>query len=132
MSGYNQTGYPKLGLTSVTSYVAAGAGTTVFMDEAVISSGPNFVEGAGAANALTATMTDIVAGTSIHPRVGTMVLVKTGYALQIGANTFNLNSHGTDSIVSAHNYATNLDTIIAAGAMLLLAFDGTRWQAVGY
>jgi hypothetical protein len=60
------------------------------------------------------------------------VILKTSAALQKGANTFNLNSHGTDAIVSGHNPSNNISTVIAAGAMLHLVFDGTSWQAVGY
>jgi hypothetical protein len=135
---YNKVGYPKTGFTSARTTVAAGAaGTTVFMDEVVVTKGPNFASGGGAANALVATITSIVAGVNSHagntiPETGTCVILKTAYALQAGANTFNLNSHGADSIVSQHNNATNIETIIAAGAMLELIFDGTNWQAVGY
>ena len=107
-------------------------GTTVFMDEAVVSTGPNYAVAGGTNNALTATITSVTSGTLITPIVGTSVILKTMYSLQKGANTFNLNGHGTNSIVSQHNVATNIETIIAAGAMLELIFDGTYWQAVGY
>ena len=117
------------------SDVTAGAmGVTVFMDEAVISKGPNYCEDHGSANALSATITSVITGIKIHPYTGMDVIVKTANALQAGANTFNLNGHGTDAITSqnAGSGAHNLQTIIAAGAMLELIFDGTSWQAVGY
>jgi hypothetical protein len=124
---YNKKGYPKTGFTS-------DLGTTVFADEIVVSKGPNFCVDAGAANALVATITTVVPGTTVHPYVGMSVIVKTSNALRRGANTFNLNSHGADSIISqnAGNTNANIGTIIAAGAMLKLIFDGTYWQAIGY
>jgi len=135
---FNKTGYPKTGFSSAKTIVAAGAiGTTVFFDEVVTTFGPNYCIDAGAANALVATLTAIVSGVlpsrTIHPEAGMRVIVKTRNALQAGANTFNLNSHGTDSIVkqSSGALAHNLTTVIASGAMLEMVFDGTYWQVVG-
>ena len=135
MPSYNKIDYPKTSFMQVFSQTTAGAlGTTVFMDEAVISVGPNFAEDAGAANALVATVTSPISGVLIYPLVGTTVILKTANALQAGANTFNFNGHGTDAITSQQSgsNARNLKTIITAGAVLELIFDGTQWQAVGY
>lgn len=131
---FNKIGNPKAGFTSATeTCVIPGVGTTCFFDDIVVRTGPNLCFDAGAANALVATLTDIMAGTSIKPDVGTCVIVKTGNALQAGANTFNLNGHGTHSIVKqcSGSGAKNLQTIIAAGAMIMLIYDGTYWQFVG-
>ena len=133
MAGYNKVGFPKTSFMLAGSVTTAGAmGTTVFADEIVVGKGPNFADDAGAANALVATITSTVAGVLVPPTVGMMVILKTRNALQRGANTFNLNSSGAKSIVKLNNYAQNLDTVVAAGAMLTLIYDGTRWQAVGY
>jgi hypothetical protein len=130
---WNKTGYPKSSFMLANSDTTAGTmGVTVFADELVVSKGPNYCVDVGAANALVATISAVIPGIKVHPYVGMSVIVKTSAALQAGVNTFNLNGHGTNSIVKQSNYAGNLQTIIAAGAMLELVFDGTRWQAVGY
>jgi hypothetical protein len=128
---YNKKGYPKTNFMKTQTSVVSGVGTTVFMDELVLTKGPNYCADNGAANALVATITDIMVGVGIHPDVGTVVIIKTANALQAGANTFNLNRHGADSIVRQNKPTLNLPTIIAAGAMLKLIFDGTSWQTSG-
>jgi hypothetical protein len=131
---YTGAGFPKTSLSSLVSFTTAGAiGTTVFMDEAVLSVGPNYCVDAGAANALTATITAVTAGVKVYPETGMKIILKTNNALQAGANTLNLNGQGTKSIKSQRSgtNARDINTTIIAGAMLEMIYDGTYWRVVG-
>lgn len=90
----------------------------------------NRITGSANANAPTATLTD-AAGNNITVQAGLRVTLTLAAGLQAGANTFNLNSHGTDSIKLSTNPATDLSTAYATGGVIDLLFNGTVWLAMG-
>lgn len=71
------------------------------------------------------------AGVAVTVAAGLRVVVKLAHSLQAGANTFNLNSHGTDSIKLSSNPASDLSTAFVSGGLIDLMFDGTVWQCMG-
>ncbi len=90
----------------------------------------NYITDTGSANTLVGTLTDAT-GVLVTVQAGLRVLLKTANATQVGANTFNLNSHGADALVQGSGTNSNLKTVFAAGAIMDLVFDGTRWQMLG-
>lgn len=110
------TGKVQLGTSSIAGLVSA--------------QGINYIVGSGSsANTAVGTLND-ANGTAMPVAAGLRVLYKMDSTFQAGANTFNLNSHGTDSVVQGTGTNSNLKTIFAAGAILDMAFDGTRWQVL--
>ncbi len=87
----------------------------------------NQTTGSAAANAPVATLTD-AAGGSVTVATGLRILLTLAAGLQAGANTLNLNSHGTDSIKKHTNPATDLGTAYATGGVVDLYFNGTVWM----
>ncbi len=84
----------------------------------------------GANNALVAALLD-ESGNVVTVAAGLRVSIKLAHSLQAGANTFNLNAHGTDSVKKASNPATDLAVTAVSGSILSLVFDGTVWQVTG-
>jgi hypothetical protein len=84
----------------------------------------------GANNGLVAALLD-ESGNAVTVAAGLRVSIKLGHSLQAGANTFNLNSHGTDSIKKTSNPATDLSVTAVSGSILTMIFDGTVWQVQG-
>lgn len=109
-----------------------GGATSAVTVNAALSSyqAMNFVTGSAAANAPVATLNN-AGGSAVTVAAGLRVTLKLAAGLQAGANTFNLNSHGTDSIKKATNPATDLGTAFATGGIIDLIFDGTVWQCIG-
>lgn len=86
---------------------------------------PNFVAAGGAANAITATLTDSD-GANVPLADGLTLLVDLGAnTLQAGANTMNLNAGGAVSIVSHYNVANNIGTAYAAQGFVTLVYNQT-------
>ena len=84
----------------------------------------------GANNALVAALLD-ASGNAVTVAAGLRISLKLGHSLQAGANTLNLNSHGTDSIKKTSNPATDLSVTAVSGSILTMIFDGTVWQVQG-
>ena len=84
----------------------------------------------GANNALVAALTD-AAGSNVTVAAGLSVAIKLAHTLQAGANSFNLNGHGTDAIKKASAPASDVAVVAASGSIIHLVFDGTVWQVVG-
>lgn len=84
----------------------------------------------GANNALVAALLD-AGGNAVTVAAGLCIWLKLGHSLQAGANTLNVNSHGTDSVKKTSNPATDLSVTAVSGSILMLIFDGTVWQVQG-
>jgi len=84
----------------------------------------------GSNNAIVATLTD-ASGNNVTVAAGLRVVVQLAHTLQAGANTFNLNGHGTDSIKLSTNAASDLTTAYASTGVIDLFFNGTVWLAMG-
>lgn len=84
----------------------------------------------GANNALVAALTD-AAGNNVTVAAGLRISLKLAHSIQAGANTLNLNAHGTDSIKKTSNPATDLSVTAVNGSILTMIFDGTVWQVQG-
>lgn len=84
----------------------------------------------GANNALVAALLD-AGGNAVTVAAGLRVSIKLAHSLQAGANTFNLNSHGTDAVKKTSNPATDLSVTAVSGSILTMIFDGTVWQVQG-
>ncbi len=84
----------------------------------------------GANNALVAALLD-ASGNSVTVAAGLAIALKSSHTLQAGANTLNLNGHGTDSIKKASAPGTDVAVVAANGSILHMIFDGTVWQMVG-
>ncbi len=129
------TGATALTVLTFTDTGVAGDSTTAptvnTTGNAVIAIGPNYIPTTtGSANALSATLNDAT-GNPVAVVPGLMINVKLGAGLQAGANTFNLNAHGTDAVKEASNPATNLAVVFTTGSIATMVFDGTVWQCVG-
>lgn len=85
----------------------------------------------GANNALVAALLD-AGGSAVTVAAGLRISIKLGHSLQAGANTFNLNSHGADSVKKSSNPATDLSVTAVSGSILTMIFDGTVWQVQGH
>lgn len=103
----------------------SGSLTTIYTDKQTSGQSENYITDTGTANALVGTLTTID-GSNVAVADGLRVTLKTANALQVGANTFNLNGSGAKDITTIS--LRNLKTIVVAGAILDLAYDGTRWQ----
>lgn len=103
----------------------SGSLTTIYTDKQTSGQAENYITDTGAANALVGTLTTID-GSSVALNAGLRVTLKTSNALQAGANTFNLNGGGVKDITTTS--LRNLKTIVVAGAILDMVYDGTRWQ----
>ncbi len=125
------TGTP---VTSGNNQVTIGGGATSALTfNAVVRSyqAVNYIASeTGANNALVAALLD-AAGNSVTVAAGLAIAIKLGHTLQAGANTLNLNSHGTDSIKKASAPGTDVAVVAASGSIILMVFDGTVWQVVG-
>ncbi len=120
------TGTPN---TSGNNQVTIGGGTTsAVTTNAVVTSYQAFNQttGSAAANAPVATLNNS-AGSTITVATGLRITLTLAAGLQAGANTLNLNSHGTDSIKKHTNPATDLSTAYATGGVIDLYFNGTVW-----
>ncbi len=84
----------------------------------------------GANNALVAALLD-ASGNSVTVAAGLAIALKSSHTLQAGANTLNLNGHGTDAIKKASAPGTDVAVVAANGSILHMIFDGTVWQMVG-
>ncbi len=84
----------------------------------------------GANNALVASLLD-ASGASVTVAAGLAIAIKCAHTLQAGANTLNLNGHGTDSIKKASAPGTDVAVVAASGSIIHMIFDGTVWQVVG-
>lgn len=84
---------------------------------------PNYVQAAGAANAITATLTDAKA-TNIALTDGLMLLIDLNTrTLQAGANTLDFNGGGAVAILSHNNPGNNIGTAYAANGFILLVYS---------
>lgn len=126
------TGTP--GTSGNNKVTIGGGGTSALTFNAVVRSyqSTNY-QGteSGANNALVAALLD-AGGNAVTVAAGLCVYLKLGHSLQAGANTLNLNSHGTDSIKKASNPATDLSVTAVSGSILMMIFDGTVWQVQGF
>lgn len=113
--------------------IGGGATSAVTLNAAVRSyQDVNYIATeSGANNALVAALLD-AGGNAVTVAAGLRVSIKLGHTLQAGANTFNLNGHGTDSIKKSSNPATDLSVTAASGSILTMIFDGTVWQVQGH
>lgn len=107
-----------------TSAVSVNAAATTYQDWNYIATE------SGANNALVAALLN-AAGAAVTVAAGLRVSIKLAHSLQAGANTFNLNSHGTDSVKKTSNPATDLSVTAVSGSILTMIFDGTVWQVQG-
>lgn len=110
--------------------IGAAASLTTLGGTVTQSLDTNRCTGSAAANAPVATLTD-AAGVNVTVATGLRVTLTLAAGLQAGANTFNLNGHGTDSIKLSTNPATDLSTAYATGGVIDLLFNGTVWLAMG-
>lgn len=83
----------------------------------------------GANNAIVGALLNS-AGTAVPVAAGLQITILLAHTLQAGANTLNLNGHGTDAIKSHLNVANNIAAAYAVGSLVTLIFDGTRWQDI--
>ena len=113
-------------------HIGGGAKSAITLHGVLTSyTATNIVTAGGSSNAITGALLDANGGT-VTVAAGLRVLVACGsYTLQAGANTFNLNSHGTDSIKQSTTPTHDLVTAIAANGYIDLLFNGTSWLAMG-
>lgn len=85
----------------------------------------NYVQAAGSANAITATLTDSDAA-NVALTDGLVLLIDlNSRTLQAGANSLNLNGGGAVSIVSARIVANNIATAYSANGFIQVAYNST-------
>lgn len=90
----------------------------------------NYVVGSGSsANTAVGTLLDANA-VGIPLAAGLRVTYKMDSTFQVGANTFNLNGSGTKAVLAPG--LRNIKTVVVAGAILDLIYDGTQWQVLNF
>lgn len=113
-----------------TSLQTSAGSNKLYTDSQTTTISPNYIVGSGSsANTAVGSLTNIN-GESITLTAGLSVLYKMDSTFQAGANTFNLNGHGADAVTTTS--LRNLKTIVLAGAILPMTWDGTRWQVIGF